>query len=352
MGNLQLSSVVKVPRVHGEFTAQKLILEDGDWVVESEQEGTNVFLDQAMATLFGVGGDDLSYALLFNSIHASDDGTATSASTTAKAGTIYSAPATVSNDVSDAGTIGAREYTKYTKEVVFYQSSGMVDGSVFRKIYGVASPYFGLPDNLISEILLPTPVTISDINKEALKVTYSIYFPRFGLAAENKHGREAVGSGSLNIQERDASDVITTGPTVNWTMYVDGHKGGGSSTSGFRHDYFCYLGASTAGTYSGLITDASSESSSGRPATLVSGPTKTQPTATSVKIASRIRVDPFGNVGSNYSCEGLGLDISHPSYSSPYKGNGQTWFVEFSAPITLEWTQALEIEAEVTFDWS
>jgi hypothetical protein len=353
MTTLKLDATVKIPRAHGRCTVQKLKLRPGgsphvaaDWEPVSVQEINNIVLNQGMDAMFLKGRAGYTFEVLHNDILATDGATTPNATDTVTEGTTYS-PAANSRQVFDAGLIGSREYTRTETTSTFYKGS-IVNGTVLRKIYGRSASVLG--QKLISELLLTAPITITDIETEAVKVVYSIYWPRFGLAANNDFGLEQVASGTIAIQEKDSGGVTSVGPNVDWAMMFKGH-GTGQATSGFAFTELPrYAGEDNSAGYVSCREPTTYYKRSCATPQVV---TFTNPTPTSLKAESTIKREVFGGVGASSTVAEMALtDNGNSIFYTHNRGQGPGWFLVFTPGIGADWTQSLELQASITFDWA
>lgn len=374
MSVIKLSGTIKLPKPHTNVKVQKLKLlpggdplEDSSWEVKAEDEGSNLVLNQGMQVYGGLLQSTLpsntAYALeffrVFNAIRASDDATAVSAATTAMAGTVLT-PQSANLTVTDEGLIGAREYTKVRWESVFYKSAGLVNGYTFNKIYGicdnsVANRNPNLVDGSpISERLLAAPVTINDIETEAVKVTYDIFFPRFGTLANADYGKELAGSGSIVLQEKVLSDPATSGPTINWEMFWYGHLSNTANSpyNGTEFEKFSNLVTDT-NTHVRIREDRTGDGICNALAdTTLNTLTQTYPTSTSVKLEAQIKTQTVGAVDTSRSIYGLLFGFNNQANNPSSADAFSPLFIKFGSAITIDWRQTLEVHAEITFDWT
>lgn len=388
---LVFSGKLKIPRAKGVATVQKLVLRDNgypenpdDWMLEGPaQEAPNVVLDQAMAAIYGAHGDagaDLpqtnnTYGQVgvrlvrelggtageraaFSTFALSTDSSAPSAATTVTAGTL-SKPPTVSliSSITDRPDYlgDGVSYTETKLEGIIFDT-GLLAGITFNKIYGLSygNVDFG-PDTSpalandapISELLLPTPITLTDPEKEAIKVSYSIFWPRMSTESLATSGSGVVdcGSGQITVQERDINDNVTAGDTVNWTMKFASQRSGLKISDIYLASRFTAPHISTSvGTtrYGPAVATFQAARDS---ATCV----VTNPTATSKKYEFEQVLSRAGAVNSSRNMKVLGF-LWSGSHLSDYEGS--PWWIEFDQDFIVDWTQTLEIHAELTIDWS
>jgi hypothetical protein len=369
MNKLAFSGTIKIPKPITNVKVQKLKLAPGgnpgnekDWEEQEKQQGPNVVLNQGMsiyawvheATSFIGSPHQKPFGDFLKAIYASDDTAPPSPATTALAGTIIK-PQTTSVEATDAGLIGGREYTKVSRTATFYQSPGLVNGYTFNKIYGVAptgvngAPELAANDSPTTEKLLTSPITITDIETEAVKVVYDLYLPRFGVLANNDFGAEQIGTGSIVLQEKILSDPATSGPTIDWTLvwapHRDGSSSGSSSASNLasitfdtNSDNKCRIDTNNTGQANVVKTCATSTI------------TRSAPTATSRKLSLVQKLDRSGGTGSSYDIYAINL-FNNLSYSSTQPG-GSPLMLFFDQAINVDWRQTLEIHVDITFDWS
>lgn len=369
MNKLAFSGTIKIPKPITNVKVQKLKLAPGgnpgnekDWEEQEKQQGPNVVLNQGMsiyawvheATSFIGSPHQKHFGAFLQTIYASDDTASPSAATTALAGTIIK-PQTISLEASDAGLIGSREYTKLSRTAIFYKSPGLVNGYTFNKIYGVApngvagAPELSANDSPTTEKLLASPITINDIETEAVKVVYDLYLPRFGVAANGDFGAEQIGSGSIVLQEKVLDDPATNGPTIGWTLQWAPHRQGTTSgdnsvqhlasiTFDTNSDNKCRIDTNNTGQANVVKTCATSTI------------TRSAPTATSRKLSLVQKLDRSGGTGSSYDIYAINL-FNNLSYSSTQPG-GSPLMVFFDQAVNVDWRQTLEIHVDITFDWT
>lgn len=397
MSKLVFSGKIKIPRAKGMATITHLRRPEGcdsdnpeDWAVVQEQVADNLVLDQAMAmygcwydigaqanasysdpSRMSLANDSWNYGL-FGRLYASDNADAPDPTTTVKAGTVHiigNAQTLVTEDAGDYLGTGVH-YTKTARSGILYIPSQIAPGYTVNKIYGaLASNMFpnhnprldsGDP---ISELLLPVPVTITDPDKEALKVSYSIYWPRMGDVNTYDQGTISCGSGSLALQERDLNDNVTTGPTIGWTMKYAGHRTGdpgGPNENTEDRDLYGRISVLPIQTdqsggdvgvtrYSTTVGGVLTRTAPRDVATV----TISNPTSKSVKFDFQQILTRQGSVGTSRDMTGLSFLWTEEtsSWGDSDKG-GVPWWVEFDQAINVDWTQTLEIHAELTIDWS
>lgn len=371
---IKLNASVKIPRAHGTATVQKLKLVDGEFVTVEEQQADNIVLNRCMDlylnwmnyTAGNYSNTDWSnlqaFEHMFFDIAGSDNATAVSAATTALAGNIINSQSN-GVTVTDAGLIGGREYTKVTRECVFYKGA-LTNGYTLNKIYGVYQIISGGNGRLskilatgspISELLLAAPITITDIETEAVKVVYDIYFPRFGLVANGDFGREVLGSGTIAIQEKDSGGVTSVGPTTDWELVFAGHRDANiaTSTSGTGIGKLSNVYSSSTGQNLGVANANNDLLNYAAEDAAVRSVVFSNPTATSAKMDVVFKAATFGDVGSSrtfYKITVLGVNNSGNEFN---EGSGPAMWINFvPSTIDLDWTQTLEIHLSVTFDWT
>lgn len=398
MSKLAFSGHIKIPRAQGVATVQKLRLVDGgnpdnpeDWEEDGEaQKAPNLVLDQAMAMYacwMDLGANnDPSYSDpgrmsltnegwnygLFGRLYVSDNSDAPDPTTTTKAGTVHivaHAQSVITEDVGDYFSNGIH-YTKTTREGIFYSPSGISAGYTINKLYGAtisAMPAYLNPrldaNAPISELLLPSPVTITDPDKEAVKFSYSIYWPRMGDVNTFDQGVISCGSGSIVLQERDLEDNVTNGPTIGWTMKYAGHRTGdvaGPDEETEAHKLYGRLSVLP------IQTDQSGGDVGVIRYTQAVGTALTQiwprdqavavisyPTAKSMSIDFQQILSRVGSVGNSRDIASIMFLWSDDTSSwGQSDTGGSPWWVEFDQAITVDWTQTLEIHASLTIDWS
>lgn len=378
MSNLLFQGTIKVPKPQGRAFIQPLIKDaSGEWVAAGdEREETNLVLDQAMAVLYGSwydlgSGNDPhpqyqshivfgaeQYRSVFYNVMVSDNTDPADATNTTKKGTCLNLTNIV-RTVEDAGDVGGTDYTRTIVEGIYFDDDR--DNYTIAKLYGVCAQYLDDYDpNLttyapVTELLLNQPIHISNGAQQAVKIRYEVLWPRIG--DYSQQGLVTCGTGTIAIQERDINDVVTTGPNVNWTMKFAGHRFGNAS------------GAVPDPAYNEVTTPCI-QTVPGTP-----GPTKTSstvganltgycyrdsasctvsnPTAKSVQYDFEQVLSRTGAVGSSRDVAGIMMLWTEGTsdWGDSNKG-GSPWWVEFDAPIEVDWTETLEIHATLTIDWS
>jgi hypothetical protein len=369
MNKLAFSGTIKIPKPITNVKVQKLKLVPGgdpgnadDWEEQEKQQGPNVVLNQGMsiyawvheATSFSGAPHQKHFGAFLQNIYASDDTTSPSAATTALAGTIIK-PQTTSLETSDAGLIGSREYTKLSRTATFYKSPGLVNGYTFNKIYGVApngvagAPELSANDSPTTEKLLASPITINDIETEAVKVVYDLYLPRFGVAANGDFGAEQIGSGSIVLQEKVLADPATNGPTIGWTLQWAPHRQG-TTTGNNSVEHLASITFDTDSANRCKIDGSNNGQASLNRVCTTSSITRSTPSATSRKLSLVQKLDRFGSTDTSYDIYAINL-FNNLAYSSTQSG-GTPLMVTFDQAVNVDWRQTLEIHVDITFDWT
>lgn len=380
MSKLHLNGTIKIPRAQGRAFVQVLRKNAaGEFQPDgSEREETNIVLDQAMAmygAIYDLGASDITntgmpakvmqggpsqYESLCYTLFVSDDTDPASASTTAMKGTTRSVQY-LTKDLEDAGEIGGIEYTRAILEGTYYYSA--INNYTIAKLYVCSAQ---LDNNLtprldaldpVTELLLAAPITIVNGEETAVKIRYEVLWPRMGVYANADQGTIICGTGTLATQKRALNDTVTAGPNVNWTMKYAGNRYGNTN------------GNPAADSFA-KITTPPVQTIPGSPgytkySTAVGGVVGTNlardsascvvsyPTTKSVQFDFEQVITRKGSVGSTWDLTGIMMlwTTTASSWGTSNTG-GSPWWVEFDAPLTVDWTETLEIHATLTIDWS
>lgn len=338
---MKISANVKLGKPKGVAIVEHLRMENGKPVeVLSSNVESNVMMDQALNELVQIYAGTQGLVQIedfLNYIRLSEDSSPVDRTRTALPGTTYIGTQT-SPVTADEGQTGGILYASVERSSTFF--NGAFSGKTFHKVFATGSS--GLPSP-VTEMLLSSPITITDGATEAIKITYKLYVPCFGIASFSNSEYYTAASGTVNLQEKVLTDPATNGASINWALIhkpvmYDFSQPSTTlrGTLGLQPDALEF-GDRVYYTTSSDPMNASYKASANHSLTV----SRTQNSTTNATISVSIKFGPYGNVGTSLNIWGLLFGNAN----SPFR-------LQFDQAINVDWRQSLSIDIDITFDWT